>query len=827
MKYRSNQQKNIVLDDSRIKLINGCAGSGKTDTIIKLGLKEIKQNKNVLFITLVSSVTEEIKKRLFKKLGTKFTRIGNHYINNNIEIANFDAMVHKQLQYLNDDVLKKNGGCHNEKVKRLYSYVSKKKHNDFIMMNNKKTDMILIDEFQDMDNHKVKIITQIIKYNKNIKAIAIGDYLQTIFEHSIQQDSLHPITLWKKELNTSYFEMNKCFRCPEPHLNFVNLIMQDFQKNLSISPIKHHHNKGYKPFLFYHPPTSYNQSSLIITNQIISIIKKHYEMNPNFHPKNVSILMSKANNNYVFRQLEFQLNKVYEQWGFKNKIKLFETKKDGIHQTINWSDAHGKTVLMSIHGYKGRENKIIIVPGVTQGSIPNENHLFKPKELIDYSLLNVALTRSSKYLYIGFTRTMMSIYIRKYFNLLSKYCILSWDKNTWDNENFLCNEINKHYHNILPIKRQKPWIHNFYKKEPIYRSDKLISSIKYDIALLYEHPNELCELDEPEIVEFGETIKYKENIDKDLAPIFGIMAETILEREYLIYNNKISCLKEEFSFFLNRNDIYYTKDERLLNIIYDESLNHKIKMDFINVGNYKKKWMDIKIKYKSYLKLNKDLNEEIDKILSFRKCKFIMPIIFKSNEFRHCVREFIDDKNVKPITYWNIALAKSVIYTNCRRPMLYMLINWYDYSLDGLIKNIRIFIKIIKNHDIIFHKKHNILCIEKDKKILKKMGFNDSVKYGVVGESDMISVDKKILFEIKCPISNIYHHQWTVQTLLYYCIPCDDNYKIKNICIVDLANGKYYRYKIKKINKKSVIKQILKKLEYLPCHIEELVSMIK
>ena len=69
MNFISNQQKKIVKSNNKYKLINGCAGSNKTDTLIKCALTDLNINKRpILFITLVGSVTDEIKTRLEKYL---------------------------------------------------------------------------------------------------------------------------------------------------------------------------------------------------------------------------------------------------------------------------------------------------------------------------------------------------------------------------------------------------------------------------------------------------------------------------------------------------------------------------------------------------------------------------------------------------------------------------------------------------------------------------------------------------------------------------------------------------------------------------------------
>ena len=49
-KYISDQQKQIVESDAKFKLINGCAGSHKTDTLIKCAINFMQKNKKpILF----------------------------------------------------------------------------------------------------------------------------------------------------------------------------------------------------------------------------------------------------------------------------------------------------------------------------------------------------------------------------------------------------------------------------------------------------------------------------------------------------------------------------------------------------------------------------------------------------------------------------------------------------------------------------------------------------------------------------------------------------------------------------------------------------------
>ena len=106
MEFISKQQEEIVISVDKYKLINGCAGSRKTDTLIKCAMADIKLNKRpILFLTLVGSVTDEIKSRLEVHLGIKINKQGNsnHYLGyyNDIPIciSNYDAWVHLMLEF--------------------------------------------------------------------------------------------------------------------------------------------------------------------------------------------------------------------------------------------------------------------------------------------------------------------------------------------------------------------------------------------------------------------------------------------------------------------------------------------------------------------------------------------------------------------------------------------------------------------------------------------------------------------------------------------------------------------------------------------------------
>jgi hypothetical protein len=138
MEYISSEQEKIVTDRSRIRKVSGCAGSRKTDTMIKCGIyfmTSSKKDVHCLFLTLVGSVTDEITERINNYLNISIEKqgISNHYMgrfqNHTIEIANYDAFIHKQLEQHDDPEIYSTD--FDKKAEKLLDYVVKDKHPHF------------------------------------------------------------------------------------------------------------------------------------------------------------------------------------------------------------------------------------------------------------------------------------------------------------------------------------------------------------------------------------------------------------------------------------------------------------------------------------------------------------------------------------------------------------------------------------------------------------------------------------------------------------------------------------------------------------------------
>ena len=434
----------IINDNTSYINVNGAAGCGKTTLMIKKIENEVNNNtnKNILILTLVSSVTNEIKKRTSDRLqiNIKKQNNSNHYIgeynNNNISIANFDAFIHCQLD--NNNLLNEIEATQFNQKKIIYNKYSKI-NNKFFLKNKKEADIVIIDEYQDFNTSDVDSLVNILKNNRNCKLWIFGDKLQSIFLEN-KKNITYASEIFNRNLNFNKYYLTNCYRCPLSHINFVNFVTKDWINYYQLKLLETEKiEDNLKPYIFTHPAISNNEGSEH-TAELINIIINNI-LDQNINPGKITIIASKINDNNVFNNLEKKLKILYEdKYNNKDLIIYFKTKEGDQQKTIdlnkikethcsnckrkfakeddkckkcNNKRENQKTSLISIHGMKGGENEVIIFFGCSEKSIPKENHVGKEIELNDRSLFNVGITRSKKYLFIGVNHSKPSYYLNE------------------------------------------------------------------------------------------------------------------------------------------------------------------------------------------------------------------------------------------------------------------------------------------------------------------------------------------------------------------------------------------------------------------------------
>ena len=576
--FISEQQKDIVYSTAKYKLINGCAGSHKTDTLIKCAIRDLIINKRpILFLTLVMSVTYEIKSRLEKYLKIDINQIGrsNHFkgyyetqsISVPIVISNYDAWIHFMIQ--DDSDINEIGSQWDRKIDRLLIR-SQEEENLICYMKtysngSSKTELLILDEAQDLDSKKMEILVNIAAKQTDLDFYIAGDLLQTIYgsNTNLKGTELFAMNIFK-QLNPSYFDLNKCMRCPKAHIDFNNLIMNRIQEKYGIPPILSSNNDILnKPMLFTHRASTNNADAIINANQITDIIKILMEKDLTIKPNDIAIIMAKSKDNHTYIQLENTLSEFYKSKGYINCVQHMNTDADGYHRTLDWTSVEEKTIMLSIHGDKGKGHKVVFFLGLTEKSIPKENYIFKPSEILAESLLNVGITRSLQYLFIGFTYSYPSRYLYNYKDKLHEFAYLAWNKDNNMPEPYAAiqRRLNSSQQETLP-----KWDIS-YENEPIKIGDKSNLKIKNDLSKDFEHINEFLSYNWTELEEaitFGQKQNIKIHFHEIHSIFLGVMTELLIQR--IIYKDNL------FKFLRDSNNEEYTKyedDEQLLTFMHD------------------------------------------------------------------------------------------------------------------------------------------------------------------------------------------------------------------------------------------------------------------
>jgi hypothetical protein len=427
MRFISEEQKEIVLDPSRVRKICGCAGSRKTDTMIKCGIRYLRENGgSCLFLTLVGSVTDEIRQRLSSALRVSIDRegISNHYVGrmggSTVEVANFDAFVHTQLGGLAEDI----ASDFEAKARLLLERVRDGEHTDFMLRDGTHAGMVLVDEFQDFSPVRVDIIVEYLRRNTTVRLVVLGDMMQTIFSRALD-DHTHPL-IGIDCLRPTTFRLNRCYRCPVAHIDTVNILTSAWRSRHDIPPMVSDAT-GPRPLFFTHDATTNLQGAYHTAQSVFRMIEALRAHDRSVAIGDIVILMKRCNQQPVFNRLAVMLRQRGEEFYVAETRNCLNE-----HHAIDWERGKDRLMMLSIHGDKGKGHPVVFFLGFSAGSVPEERHLFQTEELLSQSLMNVAMTRSTRYLFVGMSRSAPSVYFRRCARELGAVAAMAWRPDTID-----------------------------------------------------------------------------------------------------------------------------------------------------------------------------------------------------------------------------------------------------------------------------------------------------------------------------------------------------------------------------------------------------------
>jgi len=818
--YINSDQREVCGADDRYILVEGVAGSRKTDTLIRLGLRRhLLEKKSLLFLTQVGSVTDEIRGRIESYMGVKiYQQAGsNHYLVETgetcIEIANFDAWVHRQLEDCEWKHLFQMGSYHSHKIEALLEFCGNGGIKGFCMKNGRYADEIFIDEIQDFEVVRVRLVLAILARFPRVRAAFAGDVMQTIFERSIL-DGSHPIV---ELADARRFAMQKCYRCPKAHLNFCNAIMAEAQRQHSCRPlIATNENMSDKPLLFTHGSVSRQYDVHQLSLQVMDMLRILLEHDATIVPSDVCFLMRKSNDQSVFEFLRTRLDTFWAGHGHRNAVIHFATQFDGYRNSIQWGIAEGKSCLLSIHGDKGKGHKVVFFLGLTQKSIPDECAMFKNTELLYQSLLNVALTRSTQYLFVGFHHAQPSVYLSRIADQLPQLAYTSWQSQSQSQQE----KIPEMYRKMAAVRRfPDPIFTNRYRETPL-RVPRLNLVTVTEMSRRFERSEDILGYKPRlETVIFGK--KTSMRLPHDLYPILGHMAELMLLR---ILSPEVFI--KDVARWADPTTVLFLEDERMLCWVHDFHLHRLMGSDM-----YAPQLLLMEETHKSIFQQDATLASVLDRLKE--RPTYILPKCFMTPHFRQDMMALSDtatsNESVPFRAWWNVSLLFNEIKSNHRRPYLYRFIDMemqpnQRRSFRQYMENIR-GLSILFSKDIVFHPSHDVLAHITDAKTLSGLGFLDDLDekifvtgyhYGILGQSDVLDRGNDTLFEIKASHVD-FAMEWLLQNSLYACLP----FRVRpsapgNLALANVITGKMYRWKSPQCPPKTLVHRLFESIPTFP-----------
>jgi hypothetical protein len=811
MEFVSEEQKEIVLSHAKYKHINGCAGSRKTDTLIKSAIYFVeKHNQPVLFLTRVSSVTEEINERLNKQFNVKMKRIlgregrkTNNYIGDtngiDIGVSNFDAWIDHMMN--NRSVP---GDDFTAKKTQVFNELRETDQVKTTMKNKSHVSLLILDEVQDLQPSDMLVILELAKKDKNLHIIIAGDILQSIFGgNNIEERSYpNPMNLFGS-IKPKYFMLTKCFRCPKAHINFNNFLMKDAQKKYSLPAIlENNDNESDRPILFAHLPMSKNTHVFKNAEMICSMIKALMKKDKSIVPGDIAIIMAKTNESSFYETLQYKLKEVYTELGMGEAVHYFKTNGDGYSCTIDWKLAEGKTVLMSIHADKGRDHKAVFFLGFTERSIPMVHQVFTPEELQAESLANVATTRSTKYLFIGFTFQAASRYLYRIRLDINPLVYTSWDMDP--NAPDIYKEVIEASNLVYQVKNPWPVNDEQYQGEELKVSKKPKLQVKSDISKDIERPNDFVKHNWKnfEEITFGGSCEIDTPLTEDHYPLLGQMCELLIIRN--LNKTELKNYLHEFT----ENRVSFSKNDKLMSIFYDYEFNKKIDSEAIT---------RCRQEHADFFSKNPNIKNEFNDL-----CQKGFPILhktFDTDNFRRDAKAFLSNKKnheIKTARHWNITLLYDQINTSTYRPGIKVHVDYFNEDIPLVHENIYNYCKTLSNN-CLYNMKLGLKGRIQDKNKLKDLGFNTNKisthDFGIAGILDLFDKNDNSIHEIKASKLSHPSKEWIIQAGMYAALMditpsiykyMNEYYEVKtnvtwysakSINIVNILRGKMYIWK--------------------------------
>ena len=433
---------------------------------------------------------------------------------------------------------------------------------------NKET-LLVIDEFQDPQEHYAKAIVQIMR-NKYIDVFIVGDKLQSITNEKnaftfFLENEFPSINIIKLE------PTNICRRFIHPKLvEFVNYMIPFKKYGLpEIQPYKEYDGKDYNPLIFF---TGKFTDSIVKTDkneeEIIKEVEKimeYYEnevTENNRFPEDFLIVTPFTKNNPLVDALLLAIN-IFWKNKFTNETEYMKSWRNDItidkyyryaifHKSeegssIDLSESEYSTRIVSCHSSKGDGRKVVFIISFNESAIKKFSQT--SNNLVYDSLFHVGITRMKEKLYIRYENNNddISRKINKY-RQSDKICQEAKPniniKNYIKYDEIVCYYTDKSYElfveNIIKISELEPIVENKDEKRIIDMGNHVIRYSSLYINILLEIVNKEKTNKDSEIKK--QIIKILNNVcESDVTPVNDMKGYyTLLQCEWEIPIIKIA-----------------------------------------------------------------------------------------------------------------------------------------------------------------------------------------------------------------------------------------------------------------------------------------------
>lgn len=374
------------------------AGSGKTTTMALFVKKEIQegiQEQDICFITFTRFAAKQIRDKVAKILGRKAQLLYGTFHATMFRLGRDAGILHHSEKGLYDS-------CMEEGVKRFLNHM--RQRNPHLTQILKRFKILIVDEFQDLDESQFEFVQLFKKIQPGLRVIAIGDLAQNIYRFRGTSNEFLRTKIYEVDPDLSTFQLTTNFRSTPAILHFVNTLFNTEIKEGHILPMSAPASKAYGPKPQYYeyaknPSKGLGEYEDLVVNSLLPLIVKAKHTS-----KSVALIfpMLKCTSYQYITALLFERSK---SLGFTPDFHQI-TKEDETCATIEFtydSSSQSAPVQKStIHSSKGLEWDIVAIINITDAMYNLRDNEEDSEAFIaeKTNLLYVGLTRAAEELYI-------------------------------------------------------------------------------------------------------------------------------------------------------------------------------------------------------------------------------------------------------------------------------------------------------------------------------------------------------------------------------------------------------------------------------------------